>query len=1621
MIKDIQELNFPEGATLSSASVSMVDMGEWTITSQVRIDGDVREAFARDWEVVFQGHKYIMPLRRPQGSKENTSWSPVVELTFVHWAQYQLKRWYFYTVQPGDAGVAWPDKYVASVSLNLGDFCKLLGLVLERYYGDRITIELNGDWVYKAEPEVVEISYSHVWDVLLKLYEVYGVRWVIEPVEGPERYVIKVGYPATEQGHVFEYGFEGGLMRVERQVQSDEIGNMVLGRGGEKNVPYRYFKDKDEANGTFEADPDWVEELENIYFANLMPATFRSYVQGWKTAHRDKYKGYVPVGETNAYAPWAYRKGLTDERWDPVEFVADEITVEPVATDKVVEVLPGYAPWVKGDSSIAKYGPLMNGLENNEDIYPTIQGVTVEPMGRVDEVVDVEPIMSDDVGGATESDAQLSAIENCVPKTERVPANGSVVIELTGSWFTVPEDKTANFDEGRIVVKSSKIIKGKTYVFYWDFSKGRWVIDEKVTETEAETTIEGVVVTETTVVLEDGGGARVPASGIASGRYRYMVSCRVENTTGDDHKVTLSLEGPRLTSATLDDKWRDTWRIWVKNIWQSVKGERETEAQYAKRVWEPILGDRVGNEAKVVFGSGALAHEDYEFVIASMPKYDRRLCRWETVENGVRVEHEYWSEWCIELGKSDAEMEALGVYVPSVMRQAQAGDFFFLTGIDMPHLYVKWGEERVDGWKKDVLAQKCDIRPTWVVQTDRVRMNELMGTGGLVLRPGDSLRLADKRFIDGATEELYLSALTYTYREPTSEDAALNPDVEIVLSDRYEVSASPVAMLQGEVSALAKQVGSISNIEQIVRAVGDKLYLRKDGLPDRSISPTEFGSLLSSIGFRSGMVGGTGWGVYKDAGGNWVVEADRLMVREDVEVNNLVVNQVLGQGGMVVESVAAMEIVRVDEMTGGYKCYFDQHEGTVANLFRVGDVAWNNRMTPENAELKFYRRRVTEVGADYVVLTKRRDGSERPVGWPDGGVNGTGVPEAGDVIVQRGSYTDANRRYMKVRDVSGGGYERYVEGLDSVGAEGVEYYFVGRQSGMYNGRPRWYIGDEGGFIEWINGVLNIKARLNVLSTVGDKTIGEYVNEAAKGVADEVVGGLVVGSRNLLRNTGETYVTGARPGSNDWSLYVPRLSTAIPMERGAEYTIRGRSTGVFTADHVGALNGAPDDRVTLWLFDGSNYQLISDESTGEREGTTFVWNQPSGDYFVRLNSYGRVQEFTELMLVRGNCMVAEWSAAPEDGDPSIDYLKESIKNAAAESGSMIGGLILASLLRLGYTDGEGVYRTMAGINGGVDNTLAMWAGGEQIDAALDAVNGALFGVRHDGTAYAAGNTIRFMRGLIELGDNIKFTDHGLYLYDQEGATRCLISNDKMPDVGNILNGISTKVDVSPELRNVHVKNTATKGYSINTSAPMTVRILTNVAEGTSISLTCDYRVVLPIIGTAVPNVVDDDAVADDGTVMTADGNDVVLRPIYDKPVMTIELIDGADNVLQTFRCSAKSTVIKNQVLFSTAINYIAVRDIAMCSLRFSIKSDEVADDENGTWRGGNLEPVWIKGEAKVGVGQQTTIYQDGFSTAWGDVVLAADKSGSYMLAGGYGLKVTPGGIMRRDNGGDWVKM
>lgn len=1141
MIQAIKELNFPPYATLSQATATMHDMGDRTITADIKIDGAITPDFSYDWEVEFKGDKYIQPLRKPQGSKGDKSSMSTINLTFYHWAIYQLKRYFFVELASTQAGTAFADKYIVPLSVNLGEFVVAFNNVLSYYFPDGdIYIDLNLDRVFDAERKYIDINNTYLWDVLQKTHELFGVRWVMER-DANGKYAIRINYPAGELTHIFEYGFEGGLLNIERQVQDANIRNKILGRGGSKNIPYLYFKDFDkypqggDGNQGMIPDPDAIPELTNIYFSELRDSNFRSYVQGWKTnANRLLIEGDTldEFDAERAKTDYAYMRGATDEKFDPVEYVKD-------------------------DTSIAEYGELVGRLENNEDIYPSLQGMNIELTSldgntfvtKADEVVAVQEVNTDSIASdeaEVKSDIKLEAKSQTshgagsntftalaqtitvssdeieVPEGyegtlfdtptikytlewkerikqymqykaysegDKVSANTykqgdnafpsvsyKVIDVITNKEVTpvnVPEgryrvDYTLNFPSvtlGSGIIHAQQTPSGlgqtERLKVYWlkrnittsaaiicksfngdvilnkvdgvaisksvsvdanskatisitgdTFSvpeQGAIMVDAPISVTPATTT----TYSEKTIkVVNANTNEIVPATNIPEGEYKLLVDVTLTNESSSAKTLKVELLPSLLYFIDNTEKWEPTFDVWIKNIFNTKKSDYPSDASYVEGVWSPL---RTEDEMVLTFSSGNLSgHDSWEFKVKKGGiAYDNSKVIVDANGNEVR------SEWRLTLIKSDAELETIKKYIPYKDFNAKAGDTFFFTGIILPHQYVLSAEKDVTSWKQDNLDEVKDIKPQWVISLDKVRAHREDADRLIdLLHVGAVLTLKDKRFTKNVGERQVLQSITFEWQE-----TFVLPTINVVLSDKVTTSLSTTAMLQGKVDALARQVGGLSNLEQIIRKVGGLLYLRKDGFEDTSYSPTRFADIVSSENFKPGAIGGSGWGAYTDENGNSVIEADKLFIRNEMQVNSLIVNQIAALGGTKILSAAdmtisAVEPVVLDDGSVGERCFFDTKGSSKSNLFAVDDIAYSDVFDSENLELKYYKRRVVDVGVDYITLsTTDKDGE--------------GSPQVGDIIVQFGNFTDTTRQSFIIIDPLNGGKIEIYAGVNS--------------------------------------------------------------------------------------------------------------------------------------------------------------------------------------------------------------------------------------------------------------------------------------------------------------------------------------------------------------------------------------------------------------------------------------------------------------------------------------------------------------------------------------------------------------------------------------------------------------
>lgn len=176
-----------------------------------------------------------------------------------------------------------------------------------------------------------------------------------------------------------------------------------------------------------------------------------------------------------------------------------------------------------------------------------------------------------------------------------------------------------------------------------------------------------------------------------------------------------------------------------------------------------------------------------------------------------------------------------------------------------------------------------------------------------------------------------------------------------------------------------------------------------------------------SAAFRSGALGsGFKLGNYSDSEDSYL-EVDHLLVRKAAEFVKLVIRELQSVGGEIVLSPASMKISKVDFLKKGtllpeygtaplrydvYRCSFLTKRGDeeITNPFAVNDLVrcqtFNIKEgTTANAKNKYYWRRVTAVGTDYIDILAL-----------SGGNYGDSQPEVGDELVQMGNTTDVARQ-----------------------------------------------------------------------------------------------------------------------------------------------------------------------------------------------------------------------------------------------------------------------------------------------------------------------------------------------------------------------------------------------------------------------------------------------------------------------------------------------------------------------------------------------------------------------------------------------------------------------------------
>lgn len=567
-----------------------------------------------------------------------------------------------------------------------------------------------------------------------------------------------------------------------------------------------------------------------------------------------------------------------------------------------------------------------------------------------------------------------------------------------------------------------------------------------------------------------------------------------------------------------------------------------------------------------------------------------------------------------------------GYYLPNANRQPRVGDVFVLLNINMPQSYIDEATQELREATQNELNKKCEPQyaPSLSVQKHYIK------------KKGISLNIGD-----GITVKIGRRNIT-TRIIGTTETS---DDIRVELGDQmlYTYDTKVNNTIE-QIQFTLKQLINIDDIKRLFYNLINAWYPKWFNQKLHKDADVKFNSVVAkesiktgkvtaeevvSENFTSGLLG-VGHRLW-----NGVLEVSELIVRKTMHVFEIIVQKITSvNGSMLTTPGGGIRISEVEELEDGYKCFFNNDDGTIPNPFVVGDQALHQVFTGKN--ISRYWRLVTEVGDNYFVLSKTDCES------------GSDIPKVEDEIIQFGNRTDRSRQNAVLTTSYGldAPYTAYYSNVNSYSLEGKEDVREGNLRGIND--PDFGQLSGSGFYGknvYLKGIFRL---------LSGKTVEESIGDVQSNLDN-----LQVGETNLLDNSNKGWKNTGYPIATIYlGDYKPK--------QGEECTI--------------VIKGKLGANKTNWAVynSGGNVVLASFYPGGPDTDyialKTFKWTlgTPAVDNtFIRIypmpNSVSVESEIEWVKLVLGNKTSLLWT-------PSINDQRQI---AIDEAGKVVDGIQIGS--------------------------------------------------------------------------------------------------------------------------------------------------------------------------------------------------------------------------------------------------------------------------------------------------------------------------------------------------------
>ena len=602
-----------------------------------------------------------------------------------------------------------------------------------------------------------------------------------------------------------------------------------------------------------------------------------------------------------------------------------------------------------------------------------------------------------------------------------------------------------------------------------------------------------------------------------------------------------------------------------------------------------------------------------------------------------------------------------GVVMPNATNnyKPSIGDKFVITGIKMPKSLVLAAEKRLDEALIKYMSENNDEKFTFSVNFSRVFLADNIYLW-------DMLNENARIYIKYNNREYLMYVNSFTCKA----DKNCLYDISVELTDKLSAN---VSALRSTITEIAGDI--IGNIQGggyggDILAKTSKHYIRKDqpdsakylvkflkGIHTGLYTPEESGGMIDEEGnaelkkmslrsgldsngpvttdevvsknFTSGLLG-VGHRLW-----NGVLEVSELIVRKTMHVFEIIVQKVTSvNGSMLTTPGGGVRISEVEELEDGYKCLFNNDDGTIPNPFIVGDQALHQVFTGKN--IGRYWRLVTEVGDNYFVLSKTDCEA------------GSGIPQVEDEIIQFGNRTDKNRQNAVLTTSYGSDapYTAYYSNVNSYSLEGKEDVREGNLRGIND--PDFGQLQGSGFYGknvYLKGIFRL---------LSGKTVEESIGDVQSNLDN-----LQVGETNLLDNSNKGWKNTGYPIATIYlGDYKPK--------QGEECTIVIKGKLGANKTSWGVYNSGGNVVLASFYPGGPDTDYIALKTFKWTLGTPAVDNT-----FIRIypmpNSVSVESEIEWVKLVLGNKTSLLWT-------PSINDQKQI---AIDEAGKVVDGIQIGS--------------------------------------------------------------------------------------------------------------------------------------------------------------------------------------------------------------------------------------------------------------------------------------------------------------------------------------------------------